>query len=64
MDDHLMNDPREIITETYEDINMEEVMGQVTFDELYEEEMDKMYAECEDAYDPDDDDEYTGEDEE
>ena len=42
MDDQLMNDPREIITEVYEDLSMEEVMDQ----EEYEQCMDEMFDEA------------------
>jgi len=53
MEDQQMNDPREIITETYEDLKMEEVM---MFDEQYEAAMDREFSRCEGNYltEPDD----------
>ena len=65
-----MNDPRELITETYEGLKMEEVMN-FRFDDDYEAFADHMFAEQEDLYltepddgewDPEDDDEEECED--
>ena len=52
MDDHLMNEPIEVISKTYEDLSMEEVMEQ----DEYEQWMDEMFDEVMSMADPDDGD--------
>ena len=60
-----MNDPREIITETYEDLKLEEYMPDFDFGRDYDEQMDLDYAAAEAEYleepDEDDDEDYTDE---
>lgn len=61
-----MNDPREIITEMYEDLKMEEYMPDFDFGRDYDEQMDLDFAAAEARHleEPDDDTEEDEEDDE